>query len=70
MMTTENNVRQLARARGYKISKIRSPYVADAYVILDYLETADAWVPVEFDWCDLATAEDWLRKQPTLERGR
>jgi hypothetical protein len=69
-VTTIQNVRQLAKARGYRISKVRSPWVEDQCLILTYVEAADTWTPLSNDSYTLEEAEAWLRKQPTLERGR
>lgn len=68
-MTTEKNVRGLARARGYRLSKIRNPFVKDEYMIVD---TRGIKISrgVKMTRFTLVEAEEWLREQPTLERGR
>ena len=43
MATTIGNVRALARARGYRLSKLRSPYAEDQF----YVSTPpEYWTPL------------------------
>ena len=60
-VTTENNLRQLARYRGYRLSKVRSPYVETYLIVKDGRTVFQG---------DLADAEVWLVERPTVERGR
>jgi hypothetical protein len=71
MTTTEKNVRGLARARGYRLSKIRSKYLADrCYLIIDQNDEVVTSIEMNSVPTDLEDAEYWLSLQPTVERGR
>jgi len=62
MATTIGNVRALARARGYRLSKLRSPYAEDQFYVVDGDRN---WAVNSQTWT-LEEAEEWLREQPTV----